>query len=231
MRTAIPAIILYAALLSLGACTSNEIGSSRDVNPASVYFDYNVWGDEEGGTMNVKLQYRFAGANGTTLLLEAPSKVEFDGVQLRADSSRMAGAYYEVIKPISEFTGRHTIVFTDPENKQYREEFSFHPISLRTQLPPTVTRGELILDLDGLAPTDYLHVMLNDTSRSGSGIDRVDTVKNGHIVLSARDFDSLASGPIRLEISREDERKLKEATPQGGRFSYSYGLKRSFNLK
>ncbi|HEY6506043.1 MAG TPA: hypothetical protein VIZ28_18840, partial [Chitinophagaceae bacterium] len=128
MRYPVPVLsAIFLVFFILGSCTSNEIGNSKDVNPESVYFDYRVWGDEESGDITVKLQYRFAGPNGTTLVLEEPGKVELDGVKIPVDSSLMSGAYYEMTKTVKEFTGRHTIVFTDPAGKEYKEEFSFRP--------------------------------------------------------------------------------------------------------
>src|SRR5215813_15531708 len=118
-------LFLLFAVTLIASCTSNEIGNSKDVNPESIYFDYRIWGDEDAGYITARLQYRFAGPNGTTLLLENPSKAEFDGVAIKADSSKMNGAYYEVTKPVKEFAGKHTIVFTDRDGKQYKEEFNF----------------------------------------------------------------------------------------------------------
>jgi hypothetical protein len=223
--------IIFVSILFISSCTSNEIGSSKDVNPESIYFDYRVWGDEEGGDMTIKLQYRFAGKNGTTLLLEAPSKVEFDGVAIKADSSKRLGAYYEASRSVKDFAGKHSIVFTDLNGKQYREEFSFQPISFKTKVPATINRDDLVFELDGLAPQDYLHVMLNDTASFSEGIDRIDTIKNGRVAISKSELGKLVSGPIRLEISKEDEKRIKNGTPQGGRISIFYEIKREFELK
>src|SRR5258706_7742840 len=152
-------LLIFLSLILLASCTSNEIGSVKDVNPESIYFDYRVWGDEDAGFMTVRLQYRFAGPNGTTLLLENPAKAEVDGVAIKADSSKMNGAYYEVTRPVKEFTGQHTIVFTDVNGKQYKEGFSFQPLDLKTNIPKIVKRSDLVFDVSGLAPKDFVRVM------------------------------------------------------------------------
>jgi hypothetical protein len=224
--------LLYSlCLLSFFSCTSNEIGNGKDVNPETIYFDYRVWGDDEGGDMTLRLQYRFAGPNGTTLLLEDPSKAEFDGVAIKADSSKKQGAYYEITKPLKEFTGKHTIVFTDMNGKQYKEEFSFQPIRLRTDVPAVINRDDLVLNLEGLAPQDYVRVLLNDTARFSEGIDRIDTVKNGRIIITKADLQNIHSGPVHLELSKEDEKRIKNGTTEGGNLSISYELKREFELR
>lgn len=224
-------LIAFTIPLLIISCTSNEIGNSEDVNPDAIYFDYRVWGDEENGDITVKLQYRFAGPSGTTLVLKDPSKAELDGVVIKADSSKMSGAYYEVIKPVKDFAGRHVIVFTDVNGKQYKEEFSFEPISLRTNVPAVITRSDLVFELDGLDPEDYATVMLSDTVSFSEGINRIDTVKNGIITITEEDLDRLTDGPIYLEILKEDEKRVKNGTKEGGRISISYGLKRQFELR
>src|ERR1700682_1925891 len=138
-------LLLFLSLIILfSSCESNEIGDSKDVNPQTIYFDYKVWGEEGKDEIVVLLQYRFAGANGTTLVLEEPSKVELDGEVVKTDSSRMTGAFYEVMKPVKDFLGKHTIVFTDINKKQYREEFNFQTIALRTTIPSVIARGDLV---------------------------------------------------------------------------------------
>jgi hypothetical protein len=225
------AFLFLSCIIFFVSCTSNEIGNSKDVNPESIYFDYRVWGDEESGDITVKLQYRFAGRNGTTLLLEDPAKVELDGVAIKADSSKMSGAYYELTLPVKEFAGKHTILFTDINGKEYKEEFSFQPISLRTNVPPVISRGDLVFDLDGLAPRDYVVVMLSDTASFSEGISRIDTVKNGHILITKEELERLKNGPIQFEISKDDEKRIKNGTREGGKLSISYGVKREFELK
>jgi hypothetical protein len=223
--------LYFICLFTFFSCSSNEIGNSRDVNPESVYFDYRVWGDEESGDVTVKIQYRFAGPNGTTLLLGEPSKVTLDGVPIKADSSRMSGAYYEVSKRVQEFAGRHTIVFTDLNNKKYKEEFSFHPITLTTKVPKQIQRGDLVFDLEGLAPKDYVRVMVTDTASFSEGISRIDTVINGRIIITKEALKRLVNGPVHFELSKEDEKRIKDGTKEGGKLSVSYELKREFELK
>lgn len=222
---------LLSCILFLTSCTGNETGHGKDVNPESVYFDYRVWGDEESGDITVKLQYRFDGPDGTALVMQDPGKVLFDGTELKADSSKRSGAYYEITKPVRDFAGRHTIVFMDPDQKEYKEEFSFYPISLKTKVPAVINRGDLVFELDGLASKDYVRVMMTDTASFSEGISRIDTVTNGRIIITKRDLVFLVNGPVHFEISKEDEKRVKNGTKAGGKLSVSYELKREFELK
>jgi hypothetical protein len=221
--------ICFVSLVFLFSCTSNEIGNSKDVNPDAVFFDYEVRADE-GKDVTVNLQYRMGGKNGTTLVLDEPSKVMLDGEQLEVDSAKVTGAYYEVQRPLSSFTGKHTISFTDLNKKEYNEEFEFNPFTLETKIPLTLNRGDLVFNFKGLDSVDYLGVVLTDTSFTSADINDVDTVRNGRLVIKADRLSALINGPIHLQFSREQSLPLKKATKEGGNFIITYGLKRDFEL-
>lgn len=224
-------LLLIFSFLIFNSCSSNEIGSSKDVNPETIYFDYKIWGEEAGDNLTVKLQYRFGGENGTTLTIEEPAKVELDDELIPGDSSKMTGAFYEIQKPIKEFAGEHTITFTYNNEKQYREKFRFQPLQLKTSVPGVVKRGPMLLEVDGLEGEGLVRVILTDTLFTSEGINRMDTIKNRQIIITAEDLESLVNGPIQLELIKEEERPVKNGTREGGRISISYGLKREFILE
>jgi hypothetical protein len=223
--------ICLVSLAFLFSCSSNEIGNSKDVNPDAVFFDYEVWAEEGKEDVTVNLQYRMGGKNGTTLVLDEPSKVILDGEQLKVDSAKVTGAYYEVQRPLVSFMGKHTINFTDLNNREYSEEFEFTPFSLEPDVPSTLNRGDLVFNFKGLDPVDYLSVVLTDTSFTSVDINDIDTVRNGRLVIKADRLSALINGPIHLQFYREQYLPLKKATKEGGKFMITYGLKRDFELK
>jgi hypothetical protein len=225
------ALLFITPVIFFASCNSNEIGNSKDVNPEAIYFDYKIWGEEANDNLTIKLQYRFGGENGTTLTMEKPAKVELDDELVPGDSSKMNGAFYEIQKPIKKFAGDHTITFTAVNEKQYREKFRFQPLHLRTSLPETLKRGKMLLEVDGLDGEGFVRVILTDTLFASEGINRVDTIKNGQIIITEEDLKSLVNGPIQLELIKEEERPVKNRTREGGRLSISYGLKREFILE
>jgi hypothetical protein len=224
-------ILASISIFSLFSCTSDEIGNSKDVNPDAVFFDYEVWAEEGKEDVTVNLQYRMGGKNGTTLILNEPSKVILDGEQLKVDSAKVTGAYYEVQKPLPLFAGIHTISFTDLNKKVYNEEFEFKPFSLEPDVPSTLNRGDLVFNFKGLDPVDYLSVILTDTSYTSDDINDIDTVRNGRLVIKADRLSALINGPIHLQFYREQVLPLKKPTKEGGKFIITYGLKRDFELK
>lgn len=225
-------ILSVFSLIIFFSCTNSEIGNAKDVNPETIYFDYRIWGEEGNDQVTVKLQYRFGGPNGTTLLLEEPSKVELDGEMLKADSSSFSGVYYEVQKPLVSFAGKHTIVFTDLNKKQYKETFNFQPISLDTEIPDTIQRSRIIFKFKGIDGPDYIRVLMTDTSFTGEGINKLDTVyKDGLIVIRKDEIGELISGPVQLELIREVDREVKNGTSERGRIVITYSLRREFMLR
>jgi hypothetical protein len=197
------------------SCTSNEIGNSKDVNPDAVFFDYEVWAEEGKEDVTVNLQYRMGGKNGTTLVLDEPSKVTLDGEQLKVDSAKVTGAYYEIQKPSISFAGKHTISFIDLNKKEYKEEFEFSPFTLDPNVPLTLNRGDLVFNFKGLDSIDYLSVILTDTSFTSRDINDVDTVRNGRLVIKAERLSALINGPIHLQFFREQTLPLKKPTKEG----------------
>jgi len=223
--------LALTSFLFLFSCTSNEIGNSKDVNPDAVFFDYKIWADESREDVTVNLQYRMGGKNGTTLVLDEPSKVLFDGEQLQPDSAKVTGAYYEIQRPFSSFAGKHTISFTDLNKKEYNEEFEFIPFTLEPNVPATMNRGDLVFTFKGLDSIDHLNVILTDTSFKSADINDIDSIKNGKLIISANRLSALVNGPINLQFYKEIVKPLKSSTKEGGKLYISYWLKREFELK
>lgn len=223
--------VWFVLIVFLLSCTSDEIGSSKDVNPEAVFFDYEIWAEEGKEDVTVNVQYRMGGKNGTTLVLDDPSKVLLDGEQLNVDSAKVTGAYYEIQKPIASFPGKHSITFIDLNRKEYKEEFEFTPFSLEPDVPATLHRDDLIFSFKGLDSIAYLNVILTDTSFHSADINDIDTVINGRLVISAARLSALINGPINLQFHQEVEKPMKNSTREGGKLYIHYGLKREFELK
>jgi hypothetical protein len=149
---------------------------------------------------------------------------------MAADSSRRNGYWYEVNKPLDEFEGQHQIVFTN-NGKTFKEAFDFSLMSLKTEIPPVVYRNDLVFEFNGVSAGDQVRVLLTDTGFYTRGIDRIDTVTDGQIVISRYDLDNVKDGPVTIEFYRETEQELAEATARGGRLAMTFGLRREFVLK
>jgi hypothetical protein len=153
-----------------------------------------------------------------------------DGESIHGDSSKSTGAYYEVRKPLEAFTGDHTITFTSGSGKKISETFQFEPLRLLEDLPDSVHRGDLVIPLAGAGDGDFIRVLLTDTSFTSWGIDRIDTIMNGRLVITGQQLGALVNGPVHMELIKELDKRVKNKVSRGGRVSVTFGLSREFYL-
>ncbi len=154
--------------LILCACSSSEIGQSRDVNQDAIYQQYSFHLDEQAGEATLYAQFRFAGEDGTTLVLDKPGGFEFDGKQVEVDSSEFAGAYYSTMVTAKAAMGNHTLLFTDIHQQKRLNQFSVDPFRL-TGVPVQVDRAApLIIHFEAapLQADDYIELSSAETDSS-----------------------------------------------------------------
>lgn len=224
-------VLILIASVGFLSCTNNtEIGLAKDVDPESIYYDYQVTGEEEKQDVVVMLQYRFGGKEGTTLIIDEPSKVLVDNEQLKTDSSGFSGAFYELIKPAKSFTGSHTILFIDKNKKEHRETFDYTPFSLAAELPDSLPRQPFSVKLNNFPITARVRLLLTDTSFSSTDINEKLRIDHGEVQITSQMLSTLKKGPVSLEIYSEEDRPVKNGSKEGGRMQITYGLKRQFQL-
>lgn len=223
--------IFCGVCLALVSCVNDEEnGNSSKVESERIYFDYKI-SAEEGRDAAVMLQYRVGGKDGNTLAIEEPGKVVFDGAELKADSARLTGFFYELIRPIDEFKGPHTIVFIDRNKKQHKEEFKFEPFRLAAELPESIKKAPFVIKLDEVdASPVNIRLVITDTSHSSPDVNEEMLITKGEIKVDEKMLNALTTGPVALEIYKEETRPLRERSRAGGRISITYGLKRQFEL-
>lgn len=228
-------MILLISFISFD-CSNNKDGRGdslkiNDIDPDAVWFDYQVGGEEGNDSVTIKLQFRYNGETGETIALDGSARVTLDGELIKPENSKMTGAYYELRRPVATFTGKHTIVFTGIDGRKFKEEFMFRPLSLASTIPDTIQRADIIFQWNGLNDMDYVRILMTDTVFTSDGIDRLDTVRNGQLIITAADLAQLANGPVHMELIREDIREVENGTFEGGRIAITYGLKREFILE
>lgn len=219
-----PKLFQMLIVLALASCTQKKAGTD------AVYADYMINGEEGGATITCLFKFFTNRRDGSTLALEPPAGVWLDGETIAGDSARLSGSFYEMQKPLASFGGTHTIVFKNAEGRAYHESFSFQPFSLATELSGTVPRADIELQLEGLQATDYIRVLLIDTSFASPDINDVDTVTASRLVIRKEALKNVASGPVTLQLFKEVECPLKQAPAGGGKLAITYSLSREFEL-
>lgn len=222
-------IIVLLVFITL-ACNNARTGK-RESRTAALYADYKIEGEEGKDSITCIFQFKNNRFSPETFLLEDPAGVQLDGTAIQPDSTAFTGVYYEIQKPLQTFTGKHTIVFTDFDGHNHTEVFDFTPIRLKTAIPQTVKRQDMVLQLEGLKPVDVIRVVMIDTAFASEDINELDTVKNGTLFIKKQQLKAVANGPITLQLFKEEERPVKEAIEKGGQLAITYSLSRDFELR
>lgn len=225
----LPFFVFLLSGIILAGCFGS-MSKEGEAGPEDIYLDYKIWGEEGEDSVMVMLQFREYDAYGTTVRIDGPGSVTLDGKRIQADSSVMTGPYYAVTRQVKEFIGWHTIVFTSAGKVKHKEEFYFRPFTLKTQLTDTLKRDRLSLLFEGLEKRDIVRVLLTDTSITGDGINRLDTVWNNKLTLTKNALSYLENGPIHLELIRETEKPVENHTGAGGTITVLYTIRREFFL-
>jgi len=212
----------------LYACV-NFNGQEPEAGPEEIYFNFKIYGEEGNDSVTVILKFHEFDAYGPAVLFNGT--VLLDGTPVPADSTMMTGPFYAVTKPVRAFTGRHSIVVTAANKKKYKDEFFFKPFAVKPGIGDTLGREKLVLQLEGLDKKDVVRILMTDTSYTGEGINRVDTVWNNKLLISRSDLSFLESGPINMELIRENERPVRSGTAAGGTLSVFYTIRREFWLR
>jgi hypothetical protein len=218
-------IVLIVSVFAFAACTSNEIGESKDVAQDKIYQRYSISYTEGNTNAEVFCQFRFAGVNGTTLVLNNPSQLQFDGEKLPVDSSSGSGAYYKTEKPVANFYGKHTLVFTNTDAKKLENSFSFDHFKL-VNLPASVSKQQpfsLNFEAAALQADDYIEVGTNNTDSSFS---ISHTAKQGTaIIIPAEELKRQKGKELTLEATLYRKVALQQSTGEGGEIEIRYSLK------
>lgn len=220
----LPVAVLF---IFLSSCDVVEIGQAKDVNPDAVWQQYNIWYDEADDSVICHAQFRFAGPNGTSLVLDSASHVMLDGKLLDVDSSIYPGAYYLHRLLPQNAIGKHVFSYTDINGKNYQNAFIFSPLQLQNDLPVSINRhSDLKLRFSGLADKELLAISLSDTATDNSAdIDSNFALKSQCIIIPATYLAKMANGPLTLHIGYDKKLPLQQTAKEGGEINFSYSLK------
>ncbi len=214
-------ILTLFTFLFISACTSNEIGESKDVAQDKIYQDYSVTYTEGDANAAIFCQYRFGGKNGTTLVLNTPSQLSFDGENLLVDSNNISGAFYKTSKPFANFLGKHTFLFTNVDKKQYENSFTFDEFKVAFPAGASKNKAlEISFVTPTLGPDDYVEINTVDSDSSFSI-----TNTGNSVVIPLEELKRQKKNEVQLEAHLYRNIPLQQNTPEGGKLYLAYGLK------
>lgn len=214
-------------MILVTSCSSSEIGESKDVNPETIYQDYTVTYDEADNDPQVKIwsQFRFAGSNGTTLVLTKPSSIAFDGQNIKVDSSEYTGAYYSIHLPARSFVGKHRFVFTDINQTRLENEFSLDELKLN--FPASISKQDSLnisFDAGLLAADDYIEIFTAGTDSTFT-ITHAASENGNMLTIPASELKRQKGNKLSLVASVMKKIALTQATKEGGQIVIYHSLR------
>jgi hypothetical protein len=196
-----------------------------------LFLDYQITGEEGSDSVSILVQFRAWGSQGPTVVLLKNAEVSLDGEKIKLQDGLKTGPLYAMVRPLHDFAGKHEIVFRNSKGTEYKREFHYSPFSLEDSLPGIEKGHEgFKLAVRGLNNGDRVRIMLTDTSYAGKETDRFDTVMNGHIQIRASDLAGLKSGPLQLEVSKEEEDDLGGRDQMDGFITVCYTVRKELFL-
>lgn len=219
-------LLLAAMILGLTRCHTEEIGNSKDVSQDRIYQEYTIDYAESDSTVDIRCRFRFSGPNGTTLVLNEPSKVELDGRKLNVDSSKSSGAYYAAHPFPGNFYGSHTLKFTDRDGRNFENSFSFYPF--RFNNPPAAAKKTSPLNIRFTAVTlrekDRIELRSADTDSSFSF--ELTAKDTGMMIrIPASELQRQKNASLMLEATLYRDLPLERQTAEGGSITMRYALR------
>jgi hypothetical protein len=231
MKGFLGCLLVFFASVIVTACNDSSRVAKDGTRQEAVYSDCRIEGEEGKEEVTCLLQFRLGGPNGPAFLLSEPRQIELDGEAVYPDSTRLSGVYYEVTKPVNEFKGKHALVFTDEDGKLHKQEFEFWPFSLATETPSKIKRAPFTIQLTNFPKNSTpVQLIMVDTAFETNDVNEMAVVNKGQLVINEPILNRLKSGPVLMEIIKEEERSIKKGSKWRGRLVVSYELKREFEL-
>src|SRR6476620_870230 len=172
-------------LIVLSSCLNNDKEKKNEgPDPNGIYYDYRISAEEGKDNVTVMLQYRYGGEDAPSFALEEPSNVSLDGITPKPDSAKLAGVFYELMKPIESFRGKHTIVFTDSREKEHKVRFSFETFSLVNEIPDQINKKPYTIQLANFPTVQTkIQLVMVDTSFATDDVNEELTIEKGEIFI------------------------------------------------
>lgn len=217
-----------AVLWLLGACASGD-KKAEAAEADQVFAEYQLVAEDGDDKLLLKARF-LTDEFGDVVALPEGVELLLDGQRISSDSTPASGRYYEVFREIAGFEGQHVLSLLKAGDTVRETRFDFRLFQPAEMFPDTLWREDLVIRMDGLEPEDFVRIMAADTSFLNRGINRVDTVQNGAVHIYRDDLYSLSSGPVQLMLIREWAQPVDTESPQKGRLTQTYSLKKEVIL-
>lgn len=233
-------LFLVLLLLTFG-CRSCDTLESDKVAQSEIHQSYSIHATTD--EVKVIATFRVGGPTGTTVDLDSPSKIEYNGATLTENlRSILSGTIYTAES--SEFQGNHVFTYTNGEGKVFRNQIAFEPLdpisgpltispSDKTAILLSRVVGEnesVQASITSLEPTPQNSNSTSNTvgNKDPEGpsysLDIPTNLNNTRtaLIIGRGGLKGFAPGKAQLKITVRNNRDLAEKTPTGGNIGYEY---------
>ncbi|MDD2386453.1 MAG: hypothetical protein PHP52_06680 [Bacteroidales bacterium] len=224
IKASITLLAFIAAFGFISSCTPEEVADSKDVNQAKIHQAYWVSYDAgENNYYNIEAQFRFGGANGTTLSLSEPSTVTVNKQEMKENLDTFRGCYYKTkLQNITDCI----FTFKDTENKEYINKCLIQKVELKP-IKQIETDANYEIEWIGMpvSQKEEVFVVIED-QENNTVIVSTTIVGSETVKLKSKDMPDLIEGKGQIHVYRTWDSSLQQAADDGGKIYSEYKSKK-----
>ena len=235
--------LLLLVLVAFGfGCRSCDTVESNKIAQSTIYQDYEIFATKD--STSVTATFRVGGSGGTTIDLDAPSRIEYNGKELTENLRTMFGGTNYSFS--GGFQSSNQFSYTNGDGRTMANGISFDPIepvpgareikprekTLILLSRPVGENESLETTISSLEPTPTpLPQNGNTEVRGNTGVDTPQYTRSLHnnlngnrngIEIDAGELKNFAPGQATLRISVKGNSELQQKTETGGSINYTY---------
>lgn len=222
-------VIFLFLTITMSGCYSTETIESTNVSPVDVYQSYSIRADKD--RTSVTATFRVGSKSGTTIDLDAPGKIEYNGKQMpEIAPTGWKGTTYEV--SVNKFTGQHQFLYTDGNGKTLQSEISFQPVEFGDKVSSVSRSVRTLVPLSRVIGKDETITAYisgkTKPAKNKSNEDSSDSVtieldpSRAALIIEPEQLKSFTGGSIDVELKIEKTESIKPMNNKGGEIQISY---------
>ena len=128
MTKHLPVFLIF--IFTILGCASTETVESTKVAPNEIYQDYSIQSSKN--STRITATFRVGGSRGSTIDLDAPSKIDYNGVPMTESSAGfLKGTTYN--SNLKEFLSQHKFSFTDATGKVWQNDINLDALEINSK--------------------------------------------------------------------------------------------------
>jgi hypothetical protein len=221
-------LFLLTAVMVAGC---RERGRQAAASDPGLFVELTVTASNESPLADATLFWREEDQQGAGRALGEKESVLLDGKPLEVDSALVGGVFYRQQLPVETAEGSHRLELKRGADR-VSQLFTLRPFVLEAPSAP-LRRGEPLLLRTGeeAGSRARFQVALTDTAFLTDDLFDVFTAEEGMIRIPADRLKALSTGPLFLQVQREEVTPFLVSPRFSGNITTRYGLQQQLELR